>query len=111
MNLKKKMTNGQLYGPAMCVKDQAAADEYFEALVERRVKFFNMERKDAEELEKMNIGYFAGCCKNETALRVFRLFNCTHPVFGEKYPPTKEEIQRAAEALVGWHALFEEPCA
>jgi hypothetical protein len=90
--LPHKMTIGELYGPAMAITDQAAADEYFARLVERNMRCFGNSREVAEEHERANLGYYAGYGYDRA--RVERLFRCAHPVFGsvaEKGHPTAEQ--------------------
>lgn len=84
------MDAGQKYNPAMKIKDQAEADAYFEMLVKQTMSF-GTTREKAEEIERSNLGYWAGYYDNETRERVERLFKCTHPVFGsiaENGPPS-----------------------
>ena len=86
------MTIGDCYTPAMQITEQAEADEYFEALVQRSMKHFGKTREEAGAIEADNLGYFAGYYSNETRLRVERLFRCVHPIFGSaEHPPTAEE--------------------
>jgi len=95
MRLPKKITTSEKYEPAMALTEQAEADEYFEVLVQHSMMNFGKTRQEAEELEKTNLGYFAGYSGAETRERVERLFSCAHPIFGaiaEKDPPTVEEI-------------------
>lgn len=97
MKLRDKITIGDKYGPAMEITDQAKADEYFEALVEHTMTY-SKSRKEAEEIEKSNLGYYAGYCSDETRQRVERLFKCSHPVFGsiaQNGPPTPEQAFNA----------------
>ena len=90
------------YGPAMQITTQAEADEYFEALVQHSMGFHGLDRAKAVEVEKSNLGYWAGYHSNETRYRVEELFQCAHPFFGaiaEKGPPTPEEAFRLGEEL------------
>ena len=85
--MKTKITIGEKYGPAMEITDQAAADAYFEECVKHHLKFRRAPdlppfRAEAERIERMNLGYYAGYCSDETRGRVERLFNCAHPIFG-----------------------------
>lgn len=87
------LTYGDKYGPAMAITDQAAADAYFQKCVRHSVA---MGRPEAEaiDIERRNLGYYAGYYSHETRARVERLFRCAHPVFGaiaEKGPPTAEQ--------------------
>jgi hypothetical protein len=88
------MTIGEAYGPAMKITDQAEADAYFKILVRYSMDQGIETREEAEELNRANLGYFAGYYDNETRERVERLFKCSHPVFGkiaENGPPTPEQ--------------------
>jgi hypothetical protein len=76
------ITRGDKYDPAMRIVDQKEADAYFELLVEHTMRMLPCERTRAEDIERSNLGYWAGYCSNETRARVERLFKCSHPVFG-----------------------------
>lgn len=103
--LPKEITIREKYGPAMEITDQAAADEYFDVLVAHS-SVFGMEREEAERIERINLGYFAGYYDNETRRRVEGLFKCEHPVFGsfeQNGPPDPKDalilgLQKGAEA-------------
>lgn len=93
VHIPHEATFGQCYIPAMAITDQAEADAYFEALVERNIGWSNS-REEAERIERANLGYFAGYYDAETRERVERLFRCAHPIFGaiaEGGAPTPEE--------------------
>ena len=91
--LPEKITYGEAYGPAMEMTNQEEADEYFEILVLHLMKYHGKSRQEAEEIERENLGYYAGYYDNETRKRVEKLFRCSHPIFGpiEKGVPTAEE--------------------
>ncbi len=93
MKLPRGMTIGETYRPAMEIKGKGEAGEYFQALVERQMQHFGRSQSDAEQLERSNLGYFAGYYDNETRLRVELLFACSHPFFGKAKDgiPTSEE--------------------
>lgn len=78
----EKITIGDKYGPAMQITDQAEADAYFEKCVRHMMRYRPCARDEAERIERMNLGYFAGYYDSETRERVERLFRCSHPVFG-----------------------------
>ena len=87
------MTIREKYDRAMTITDQAEADSMFEQLVQHNMSFGN-DREKAEEIERQNLGYYAGYFDNETRTRVERLFKCAHPIFGAiavKGPPTAVE--------------------
>jgi len=95
--MKREITIGEKYGPAMLIEDQTEADAYFEQCVEHTMSFGNP-RTEAEKIERANLGYFAGYHDNETRLRVERLFRCEHPIFGpiaRNGPPTFSDALRA----------------
>lgn len=96
--LPDNATIGELYGPAMEITDQAQADLYFELLVARQMLLYHRCREEAEQIERSNLGYYAGYCGSETRLRVERLFRCEHPVFGsleKNGPPTPDQAMMA----------------
>lgn len=95
------ITIGDKYKPAMTITDQADADAYFERCVEHSMQHFGKTRDEAEDLERSNLGYFAGYYDHETRARVERLFKCAHPVFGsiaENGPPTIHQALAAGVA-------------
>ncbi|KKL20821.1 hypothetical protein LCGC14_2451610 [marine sediment metagenome] len=61
------------YGPAMGITSPHEAAEYFEACV-RHTMSHGRTREEAEKVEKMNLGYFAGYYGGKTRERVERLF-------------------------------------
>lgn len=97
-----KATWGDRYGRAMEMKTKADADEYFERLVQSHLKVApERSREEVEELERNNLGYFAGYYSAEVRERIERLFKCEHPIFGsiaKNGQPTAEEA-----LLMGLH--------
>ena len=94
MKLPDKMTYGETLGPAMEMKTQEEADEWFKALVERHIRLSPCSREEAEKTERSNLGYYAGYYDSETRERVEQLFKCSHPIFGSiavSGQPTAEE--------------------
>jgi len=85
------MTVGDKYGPAMQITEQAEADKYFELCVEHTMRISQKSRQEAEDIERSNLGYYAGYYDAETMKRVNRLFHCTHPIFGDQTPNTKKK--------------------
>lgn len=91
--MKKQITIGDKYGPAMEITEQSEANSHFEECV-AHCMLFGVSRKEAEKIERSNIGYYAGYYSSETRARVEKLYQCAHPVFGsieEKGPPTVAE--------------------
>lgn len=80
--LPRSITIGDKYDPAMKVTTPAEAAECFARLVEHSM-LLGLTKEKAVALEKLNLGYFAGYYDQETRLRVERLFECEHPVFGK----------------------------
>jgi len=91
------LTIGDAYRSAMEMTEQADADEWFEALVERCMRSGNT-LEEAEAIERSNLGYFAGYYTHETRLRVERLFRCAHPIFG---PATAGPIEPRVAFEIG----------
>ena len=84
-SFKEGATYEETYGPAMEISDQDEADKYFEALV-KHMESFQLDRKEAESVVRVNLGYYADYYDNETRERIERLFKCSHPILG---PVTK----------------------
>jgi hypothetical protein len=94
----EQISIGDKYAPAMKITDQAEADAYFERCVAHSMATFVTLRAVAEEIERANLGYYAGYYDHETRARIERLFSCAHPVFGaiaERGPPTTQEALAA----------------
>jgi hypothetical protein len=81
---KKTLTYKDCLSPAMQIVSQADAQQYLEAYI--KYQEANMQEASGEhtpeEICKINLGYYAGYYDRETQVRVERLFNCTHPIFG-----------------------------
>lgn len=91
--MKKNITIGEKYKPAMELTTQEEADVYFEQCVAHAMAW-GSSREEAEKIERANLGYFAGYYDSDTRERVERLYRCSHPVFGsiaEKGAPTPDE--------------------
>ena len=98
----KGTTIGEMYGPAMEITGQTAADAYFERLVESYVANWGKPREEAESVIRTNLGYYAGYYSQETRERVERLYRCAHPIFGAiatNPPPTAEQAFRTGLAI------------
>jgi hypothetical protein len=90
--MRKDITAGEKYGPAMKITDQAEADAYFEQCVKHNMSL-GQSREEAEDVNRQNLGYWAGYYDDATRRRVERLFLCKHPIFGAiaDGKPTPEE--------------------
>lgn len=101
---KKVLTYREILDPAMEVKTQEEAANYFENYVSYLMKYYLEDRKRAEEAAKVNIGYWAGYYSSETATRVYDLFGFGHPIFGRSRPSFGEALtigKRLAERMKG----------
>jgi hypothetical protein len=90
----EQVTIGEKYGPAMKITDPQEAAEYFEACVQHTMTF-GTSRKEAESIERQNLGYFSGYYDYETMKRVEVLFLAKHPIFGsadQAYNKSAEEL-------------------
>ena len=100
--MKKQITYSEKYGPAMEIAEQAAADAYFEECVLHHMSFGKgVTRDKAEQIERANLGYWAGYYDDATRARVERLFDCAHPIFGsitKNGAPTTEQALAAGIA-------------
>ena len=76
-----RVTIGEKYKLGMTITNQSDADLYFESCVEHTMRF-GKSREEAENIERQNLGYFAGYYDSTTRERVERLFSCAHPVNG-----------------------------
>jgi len=107
--MPEKMSIGEKYGPAMEIADQAEADAYFQRCVDHVITYHRMTRQAAEEIERINLGCYAGYYSNETRERVERLFRCSHPLFGSIATvgaPTPEEAFQMGQALAAGKLLL-----
>jgi hypothetical protein len=102
-----KVTNGDKYGPAMEITEQAEADAWFERCVKHSMHCVpSLSRGEAEKMERENLGYYAGYCSTEVRARVERLFRCAHPFFGtiERNGPPDPQTAMNIGMAIG-HAL------
>lgn len=93
-------TIGEKYGPAMEIKNQIEADEYFKLCVEHTLSLRTITVSDAEAIERKNLAYYAGYYGHDTRLRVERLFRCAHPMFGpakDGAPTTEQAFEMGME--------------
>lgn len=81
----------------MEIKTKDEASEYFKECVEHNMRCQKAEgkfpdREYAVKTEKSNLGYFAGYYDSETRRRVEELFECSHPIFGNVEPSSREAL-------------------
>ena len=83
---KETLTYGECLGPAMEITDPQDAQQYLAKYLKWIQKALDKEPRDdnmtAEDIAKVNLGYFAGYYDDETRVRVEKLFTCSHPIFG-----------------------------
>lgn len=99
--MEKNITIGEKYDPAMTITDPDEARAYFEVCVQHTMSF-GMAREEAEEIERINFGYYAGYYSHETRLRVEQLFNCSHPYLGKAEdgrPSVEAALQAGIKAI------------
>ena len=92
--MKRDITIGEKYDPAMKIMDRVEADRYFEECVQHTMSFGKC-REEAESIERQNLGYYAGYYDHQTRLRVEKFFQCSHPIFGS----AMENIPTASQAF------------
>ena len=100
-----KLTIGDLYHPAMKIKDPDEAATYFSKMVNYvALQDKSRPRKTVEEhvkIQKSNLGYFAGYYDSETMARVNRLFECVHPIFGNTLPTAESAFRQGEQFAKG----------
>jgi hypothetical protein len=103
---KPTLTYGECLTPAMRITDKADAQQYMRdyiAYIERQLTAHPRDDDmTAEQIARVNLGYFAGYYDSETRERVERLFRCEHPIFGaiaEKGQPTAAQAFAAGKAM------------
>ena len=87
-----KVTIGEKYDPAMKITDPEEAKEYFEKCVEHNMRISGNSRAEAEKNERSSLAYYAAYGSSEQMDRVNRLFNTTHPFFGDPGALSHEEL-------------------
>lgn len=97
------------YAEGVETTDQAEADEWFERAVSLCMREAPCDRATAEDIQRQNLGYFAGYYSRETQLRVEQLYGAVHPIFGpvggDREPKTVDE---AFEMGKRWAELAKE---
>lgn len=84
------------YDPVALIKTHEEARKYFEACVAHTVSW-GQTPQEAEVIERLNIGYWAGYFDEVTYHRILRLFRVTHPLFGLTYPTPEEALAMGLE--------------
>jgi len=96
MKTDKEMTYGETLEPAMEITDPEVANEYLKTMIERHMRLHGNTRDEAEKIAKANLGYYAGyyCDNGVTRKRVRRLFEASHPIFGDSAPTAAEAFHK-----------------
>lgn len=88
------------YNRAMAMTDKAAAMALLEELTDYTLSLrTELTREEAREIQLKNIGYWTGYTDHETALRVLKLFETEHPIFGDYSKVTTEKVFRAGQIM------------
>ena len=97
---KEILTFGQIMDPAMEIKEAEDAKQYLASYVAWLEAAWARDGKTSKEpaidIAKANLGYWAGYYSESTRIRVEKLFECEHPVFGSI---EKNGIPTAKEAF------------
>lgn len=103
---KESLTLGECLEPAMKITEQGDADQYLKQYIAFiQISLDKEPRKDAmtaEQIAKINLGYWAGYYDNETRERVEKLFKCVHPISGsikDNGAPTPKEAFESGQAI------------
>ena len=80
--MKKDITIEQKYGKAVEITNEEEARAYFEECVQHTMSF-ERSREEAEKIERENIGYYAGYYSYDAIARVGKIYNTSHPIFGQ----------------------------
>lgn len=101
-------TFGEVFGRALKLanEDKEKAQEFFEQYVhfifKKNDKVNSLE--EAERIAKSNLGYFAGYYNQEVCDIIYKTYQCTHPIFGDKpFDVTPEEaFNKGVETAKQW---------
>ena len=81
---KETLTYGECLEPAMEITESEDAQQYLTEYTKHIQKYLDIEPNEenltAEEIAKVNIGYFAGYYNDKTRARAEKLFSCSHPI-------------------------------
>ena len=94
---KKVLTYKECLSPAMEITNSVCARQYLVAYTVFIQKELDKKPRDdnmtAEEIAKINLGYYAGYYGAEVGERVNKLFLTTHPIFGDKRPIPEKALE------------------
>lgn len=72
------------------VSTQEEADRCLKEYIDELMAETGKKRRAAKKLAKVNIGYYAGYCDEETARRIWHLYRTQHPIFNHRLPSPSE---------------------
>jgi hypothetical protein len=94
---KDELTYAEALKPAMGIKNKEDAVQYLQNYVTFIQNILDKAPRNdemtAEQIAKINLGYFAGYYNKKTRLRIEKFFMCEHPIFGKASEglPTPQE--------------------
>ncbi len=97
--LEDDITVGNKYKVVSGIDNKEDADSYLSVLVEHCIRLAaktgeSLSEEAAINIEKDNIGYYAGYFDTVSQQRIFELFDTEHPLFG-RITPTNEQAFKA----------------
>ena len=89
MNYKGKEldTMGELFDFALKLakeEDKTESQEFFREYVKQISIKNNYSLEKSTEIAKLNLGYFAGYYNQDVCDLIYKTYNCSHPIFGNK---------------------------
>ena len=83
---KEYKTFGDLFNLALKLakENKSEALEWFKEYVQYIMTTNNSTSDEAVSIAKSNLGYFAGYYNAETCDLIYKTYQCSHPIFGDK---------------------------
>ncbi len=98
------------YGPCVNVHTLSEADELLLKLVREHARAERVHPQIAREIERANIGYFAGgFLPWWESVEIFHLFHTQSPIFGTAYPEIHEAFWAGVRIAVEQRGLLMHP--
>jgi len=99
---KEYKTFGELFNLALKLakENKSEAQEWFKEYVHYIMTENNSNNRDeAVSIAKSNLGYFAGYYDAETCDLIYKTYQCSHPIFGDKpFDVDPEEAYRKGQS-------------
>lgn len=103
-------TLGEIYGPAMEITTADAARAYLKRITHHLHRHHpSKSLPECEQQARDNIGYWSGYYSDETASRALRLFQATHPIFGDSQPEPEAARVAGFRLVAGEEPLPKDP--